>query len=147
MNYQKIICDAMDEMADGKDEAAEAKLNECMADIKIHTADGSADESHYYNWGMCLYLLEEYEQSLLKFEKVLEFDPAHEDSLWQIVSILFYNLQKAEAALHILEKKLLPKYPDEPLYNEALTDIQSYLRHAPKEASGEKPDTNKKSDV
>ena len=98
----------------------------------------SLGKDEYYYWGMCLSIMEEYEQALLKFEQVLKFDNQHENSLWQIVSILFYDQQSAVMAKSILESRLLKINPNHPTYLEALTDIKSYLSHLPKSEGGTK---------
>ena len=62
---------------------------------------------------MRLNILEEYQQAILKFEKVLENEDYYEKALWQIVYILFYNLGKANTAKRVLEENLIKMYGQE----------------------------------
>ena len=130
MDYNSQICIAMDMQADGKDSEAYNILQQCITSIKKSGQSENLPNGFYF-WGMCLHLMDEPEQALLKFEKAVQVEPDHEKSLWQITSILFYNQQSAQPALSILENKLLKINPDNPEYLEILSDIKSYLKHTP----------------
>lgn len=126
MNPNDTISNAIDLMADGENDQAEDLLNDCIAYIK-EQIKSKADSMHYYHWGMCLYILDEFEQAMLKFEKAIEMNPALEDAYWRITSILFYNLQNPESAKTILEQRLLEMNPKNEMYLECFRDIQSVL--------------------
>ena len=130
--YNSQICEAMDRFADGENEAAGLILDQCISDIKTELKNDHATEVDFYYWGMCLQLMEEPEQALLKFERVIQISPEHEDALWQITSILFYTNQSANTALSILENKLLKINPTKKEYLDAQQDIKIYLKHTPK---------------
>jgi len=81
-------------------------------------------------WGFALQLLRESEQALLRYEDILQEDPADEEALWQCVKILLVDMENAASARKILEERLLPiSAKDE--YQEAL--------HMARLALGERP--------
>jgi tetratricopeptide (TPR) repeat protein len=135
-NWEQAICNSMDLMADGKYPESESVLNDCITDIKKEIAARGDSVEALYAWGMCLSIMEEHEQALLKFEGVLKKDPDHKDAWWRTATTLFYHLEEAESAKRILEEKLIKLYPDEQEYVDALVDVTSYLKRASQVSKG-----------
>ena len=134
--YEEIMCRCVDLMAENNNKEAELLLNGCILKIKENIQKGIAEMESFYAWGMCLSILEEYEQAILKFEKVLDYNSNHEEALWQITDILFYHLGKAKTAQVILEEKLTKLNPGNSTYQKTLRDIQSYLSRETNRKSG-----------
>ena len=126
-DWEQAICNSIDLIADGKYPESELVLNNCIANIKKHIATRGDSVEALYAWGMCLSIMEEHEQALLKFESVLKKDPDHKEAWWRTATTLFYHLEEAESAKRILEDKLTKLYPDEQEYADALVDVTSYL--------------------
>ncbi|HLP40105.1 MAG TPA: tetratricopeptide repeat protein, partial [Fibrobacteria bacterium] len=80
MDYERSLNQALDLLADGEDKKARTLLQGGVNHVKEHLAGSDADLERYYYWGRFLTAMEEYEQALLKFEKALRIDPAHEGS-------------------------------------------------------------------
>jgi tetratricopeptide (TPR) repeat protein len=127
--FEPLISKSLDLLADDEREEAYCLLQRCIAEAKSNIHNKKEELESYFAWGMCLNIMEEYEQAILKFEKVLQYNREYEDALWQISSILFYNLGKAETAKIILEERLIKQHPDNPLYKNTLLDVKSYLSH------------------
>lgn len=145
MDYEASLNQALDHLADGEDRKAKSLLESGIRQVKTEMAGGDADLERYYYWGRFLTALEEFEQALLKFEKALQIDPAHEGSLWETASILLHDMDRPDLAKALLAEKLLPLAPGNPLYAETLKEAEFLLRvrasppEAPAEGDGEKP--------
>ena len=131
--WEELICSAIDMLADNREKEAMELLQNCMELVKNNIQEKRDLADSYYTWGMCLSVMEEYEQAVLKFEQAVTHNKDHEASLWQIVSILFYNLEKASEAKSILEEKLMIIDSKNERYQEMLQDVTVYLkRHTAK---------------
>jgi len=130
MNYEDTLANAIDALADEETAKAEKMLNQMIEAAKSGLNGTAADAEHYYAWGRGLRLLEEPEQALLRLEQVLGLESEHEGALWEMASIFLHDLDRAEAASEILEKRLLPLRQDEELYQEALDSARFRLRLA-----------------
>jgi tetratricopeptide (TPR) repeat protein len=136
MDYELVLSDAIDALADEENKKAERVLNELIDHAKNGLDGTERDAMRYFAWGRALRLLEEPEQALLRLEQVFGLKPDHEGALWETASILLHDLEKAELASEILEKRLLPIRPGDDLYQEAL-DIARFrmrLSKSPPEA-------------
>ncbi len=132
MIFNEEIGRAIDLIADGKQEEAEFRLQQCIQSIKSNIHKNMHVADCYLAWGVCLSIQEEYQQAVLKFEKVLELEPNHEEALWQIVTTLWYNLASPEAAHSILMKRLIHLYPKKSRYRQLQKEIEHYLFGSPK---------------
>jgi tetratricopeptide (TPR) repeat protein len=145
MDYEASLNQALDLLADGEDRKARQLLQGGVTHVKANLTDSEADLERFYYWGRFLTAMEEYEQALLKFEKALRIDPAHEGSLWETASILLHDMDRPELAKALLAEKLLPLQPANPLYEEALREAEFLLRirtqppEAPEEKDGNGP--------
>jgi tetratricopeptide (TPR) repeat protein len=128
MDYESALNQALDLLADGEDRKARVLLEGGIRDLKPRLSGTDADLDRYYYWGRFLTALEEYEQALLKFEKALKIDPAHEGSLWETASILLHDMDRPELAKALLAEKLLPLAPANPLYAETLKEAEFLIR-------------------
>ncbi len=126
MNYAEILNQAYDAFADSEDKKAERLLQSIMDHLKKNLNGSDEDANRYYYWGLCQTAIEEYEQALLKFETVLQWQPEHEDALWQIASIFIYNMEKPASAKTIVLDKLLKLNPEDERYKEAADWIRFY---------------------
>ena len=103
MNIQQNISKAIDLIADGKEQAAEELFQNTIQTIKeelIKTPD-SVELFNY--WGIVLTCMEEYEQAMLKYEKIINIDPKNENAWWQIVQS-FMILDKPEESIRVLKE-------------------------------------------
>lgn len=142
MDYEAALNQSLDLLADGEERKAERALQGIIDHLKGRLDGTREDINRFYYWGRALTAMEEYEQALLKFEKVLNLDPEHEPSLWETASIFLHDLDNPESAQALLSGKLLPKSPGNPLYEEALKAAEFLLRlkkSPPPEAGGAKP--------
>jgi tetratricopeptide (TPR) repeat protein len=128
MDYETVLSDAIDALADEEAKKAERILNELIENAKKGMDGSESDANRYFAWGRALRLLEEPEQALLRLEQVFGLKPNHEGALWETASILLHDLEKAELASEILEKRLLPLRPGDDLYQEALDIARFRLR-------------------
>jgi tetratricopeptide (TPR) repeat protein len=128
MDYEASLNQALDLLADGEDRRARVLLESGIKDVKARLAGSDEDLARYYYWGRFLTALEEYEQALLKFEKALKIDPAHEGSLWETASILLHDMDRPELAKALLAEKLLPLAPGNELYAETLKEAEFLIR-------------------
>ena len=127
-DIEELLNNAMDLMADFRDDEAEEELNALIKKLKSEMNATSADADRYYFWGRALSLLEEPEQALLRFEKSLQLVPEHEGALWETVTLLLYELERPEGAKSILEAQLIPLRPGYALYDEALSNADTFIR-------------------
>jgi tetratricopeptide (TPR) repeat protein len=125
---EQILNDAIDLLADLRQEEAETMLNAFTASLKASMNGSDADAERYYCWGRALSLLEEWEQALLKFEHALHIKPDHEPALWETVVILMDELDKPELAKTLLEQRLLKLNPADENYKEALASAEVLIR-------------------
>lgn len=128
MDYEASLNQALDLLADGEERKAKILLENGIRQVKADLTGGDADCGRYYYWGRFLTALEEFEQALLKFEKALQIDPAHEGSLWETASILLHDMDRPDLAKALLAEKLLPLAPGNPLYAETLKEAEFLLR-------------------
>jgi tetratricopeptide (TPR) repeat protein len=125
---EKILGDAIDLLADGRDAEAEDMLNAFILTLKGSMNGTEADAERYYYWGRALALQEEWEQALLRHESALQLKPNHEGALWETVGILMDALEKPESAKSVLEQRLLPLQPKNEDYLEALASAEALVR-------------------
>lgn len=128
MDYENVLSDAIDALADDENKKAEQILNALIDHAKNGMNGTEGDAIRYFGWGRALRLLEEPEQALLRLEQVFGIRPDHEGALWETASILLHDLEKAELASEILEKRLLPIRPGDDLYQEALDIARFRMR-------------------
>ncbi len=128
MDYESILAAAIDVLADEDVKKAETILNKMIEAAKAKMDGSVGDAERFYAWGRGLRLLEEPEQALLRLEQVLGLVPNHEGALWETASIFLHDLDKADSAAEIIEKRLLPMRPDEELYRESLDTARFRLR-------------------
>jgi tetratricopeptide (TPR) repeat protein len=128
MDAEQALNKAMDLIADFREDEAETTLQALIQALKSDMDATPADADRQFHWGRSLYLLEEPEQALLRFEQALQIRPDHEGALWETVSILLHDLDKPESAKIILEQRLLPLRPNHPLYAEALAAAETLIR-------------------
>jgi tetratricopeptide (TPR) repeat protein len=128
MDYEASLNQALDLLVDGEDKKAHRILQGGIDDVKSHLSGADDDLNRYYYWGRFLTAMEEFEQALLKFEKALKIDPDHEGSLWETASIFLHDLDSPESAKSLLSEKLVKRFPENPLYSEALHEAEFLLR-------------------
>ncbi len=144
MDYENEICQAIDLMADDRHQESCRLLESCINRIKKQLQAGKSQCENYYYWGMCLSIMDEHQQALLKFESAVRLNPNHQASLWQIAGILLYTLDKPKSALRILEDALLPLVPENKEYQRALSDAKSMIRIMRDPPPHERPPLNGK---
>jgi tetratricopeptide (TPR) repeat protein len=144
MDYEAVLNQALDLIADGDEEKPEAMLQGIIDHVKARLDGTQADVGRYYYWGRALTAMDEPEQALLKFEKVLGLDPEHEPSLWETASIFLHDLEKPETAKLLLADKLIPMNPKNALYRESLraAEFAVRLQKDPPSGAGTKPGPN-----
>ncbi len=130
--FKNEIEQALNLFADHGKENCYQKLQQTIEKIKEIPADQHSGEL-LYEWGLCFYIMEEYQQALLYFEKSLRYDPSHESALLHIVSTLFYDLDKPKIAKQILDTKVIPQIKDLSPFKELIEDFDIYLKHETKE--------------
>ena len=128
MDYEAVLNQALDLLADSQDRKSAKLLQVCIDDIKSKLKGSDADLDGFYYWGRCPTAMEEYEQALLKFEKVLQINPDHEGSLWETASIFLHDLERPESARLVLAERLLKLRPDNADYQEALRAAEFCIR-------------------
>jgi tetratricopeptide (TPR) repeat protein len=142
MDYEAVLNQGLDLLAEGEDPKAERILQGIINDLKARLDGTEGDINRYYYWGRALTAMDEPEQALLKFEKVLSLDTAHEPSLWETASIFLHDLDRPESAKLLLAEKLLPMSPKNALYLESLRAAEFALKlkkSPPPGAGGAKP--------
>jgi tetratricopeptide (TPR) repeat protein len=125
---EKILGDAIDLIADLRQEEAEEMLNAFAAALKAAMNGSDADAGRYYWWGRALSLMDEWEQALLRFESAIQINPDHEAALWETAVILMDELDRPESAKAILQERLLKLKPGHPDYAEALSSAEVLIR-------------------
>jgi tetratricopeptide (TPR) repeat protein len=128
MDYEIALNQALDLLADGEQRRADRLLQGIIDHAKARLTGSPEDLERHYFWGRALTAMEEPEQALLRFERALQIDPAHEPSLWETASIFLHEMEKPESARAILAEKLLPVSPDNALYRESLQAAEFALR-------------------
>jgi tetratricopeptide (TPR) repeat protein len=145
MDYELTLNQALDLLADGDQRRADRLLQSIIDHAKARLTGAPDDRDRHYYWGRALTAMEEPEQALLRFERALQIDPAHEPSLWETASIFLHELDRPESARALLAEKLLPMSPDNALYRESLQAAEFALRlrkeppGAAKAAGGDAP--------
>jgi tetratricopeptide (TPR) repeat protein len=125
MVLEKELNEAMDLYADGKEAESEAlldRLTERLKELRIKAKQpGSAmrEVDVLLSWALCLVLLQEYEQALLKYEEALKLDPANDEIVWEMAQLFLYQLHKPDSAKALLEERLLKNSPDNEEYQDA----------------------------
>ncbi|MDB5051656.1 MAG: hypothetical protein JWO30_4727 [Fibrobacteres bacterium] len=139
MDYEANLNQALDLLADGEDRKAERLLQGIIDHVKTRLTRSDADLDRYYYWGRALTAMDEPEQALLKFEKVLEIDAGHELTLWETASIFLHDLDRPESAATLIKEKLLPMSPGNILYEESLraAEFAVRLKKSPPPAGGQ----------
>jgi tetratricopeptide (TPR) repeat protein len=140
MDYEAILNQALDLLADSQESKAERLLQGIIDHLKKRLNGSDSDRDLYYYWGRALTAMDEPEQALLKFEKALNQDPAHEPSLWETASIFLHDLERPESAQLLLTEKLLPMSPENPLYVESLRAAEFAMRLKKNPPPGARPD-------
>jgi tetratricopeptide (TPR) repeat protein len=125
---EKILGDAIDLIADGREEEAAGMLDAFALALKAGMNGSDADAMRYYWWGRALSLLDEWEQALLRFESALQISPDYEAALWETAMILQEELDKPDSARAILKERLLKLSPGHPEYTEALASAEALIR-------------------
>lgn len=128
MDYESTLIQALDLIADGEDRKADRLLQSIIDHAKTRMAGTSDDLDRYFYWGRALVAMEEPEQALLRFEKVLMLESDHEGALWETASVFLHELERPESARALLADKLLPMSPDNALYRESLQAAEFALR-------------------
>jgi tetratricopeptide (TPR) repeat protein len=128
MDYEIALNQALDLLADGDQRRADRLLQAIIDHAKSRLSGTEEDRDRHYYWGRALTAMEEPEQALLRFERALQIDPAHEPSLWETASIFLHELDKPESARLLLAEKLVPLGPDNTLYRESLQLAEFNLR-------------------
>jgi tetratricopeptide (TPR) repeat protein len=139
MDYEIALNQALDLLADGDQRRADRLLQGIIDHAKSRLTGSDEDRDRHYYWARALTAMEEPEQALLRFERALQIDPAHEASLWESASIFLHELDKPESARALLAEKLVPLSPDNTLYRESLQLAEFTLRlrkDPPKPAAG-----------
>lgn len=138
MDYEITLNQALDLLADGDQRRADRLLQGIIDHAKSRLTGSPDDRDRHYYWGRALTAMEEPEQALLRFERALQIDPAHEPTLWETASIFLHELDKPESARALLAEKLVPLSPDNTLYRESLqlAEFTLRLRKDPPPASG-----------
>jgi tetratricopeptide (TPR) repeat protein len=125
---EQILNDAIDLLADQRQEEAETMLNAFIASLKASMNGSDADAERYYYWGKALALLDEWEQALLKLEHALQIKPDHEPALWETTVILMDELDRPELAKTLLQERLLKLKPEDEAYREGLASAEVLIR-------------------
>lgn len=141
MDYEIALNQALDCLADGDQRRADRLLQGIIDHAKSRLTGTEDDRDRHYYWGRALTAMEEPEQALLRFERALQIDPAHEASLWETASIFLHELDKPESARALLADKLVPLSPDNTLYRESLqlAEFTLRLRKDPPQAKAANP--------
>jgi tetratricopeptide (TPR) repeat protein len=126
---ERILSEAIDLIADFREEEAGEMLNAFTAALKSSMNGSDADAERYYYWGRALEIQEEWEQALLRFESALRIHPDHEQALRETVMILLDELDRPDSAKAILTEKLLKLAPENPEYREALASAEALIRN------------------
>ena len=145
MDYEAVLNKALDLIADGEERKSERLLQSIIDNVKSQLDGTEEDINRYYFWGRALTAMDEPEQALLKFEKVLSLDTAHEPTLWETASIFLHDLDRPESAQALLAEKLLPMNPRNTMYQETLraAEFAMKLKKSPPSGSpGAKADQN-----
>ena len=119
---EKILSDAIDLLADERQDEAETLINAFTAALKGAMNGSDADADRYYWWGRALSLLDEWEQALLRYESALQINPDHEAALWETAVILMDERDRPES------ERLLKLKPGHPEYVEALASAETLIR-------------------
>ena len=128
MDYEKALNQAIDLIADQRESEAEKVLLGFIQELKEEMDGTIADADRYHQWGQFLYLMNEHQQALLQYEQALQIRPDHIDSLWEIVSIFLYDLDKPASAKSLLEQALIPLRPNSSQFAEALQAAETLIR-------------------
>ena len=138
MDYESTLNHALDLIADGDQRRADRLLQGIIDHAKARLAGTPEDVDRYYYWGRALTAMDEPEQALLRFERALQIDAAHEPSLWETASIFLHELDRPESARALLAEKLLPMSPGNALYRESLhvAEFNLRLRKEPPDPDG-----------
>jgi hypothetical protein len=147
MDYEAVLNQALDLIADGDERKSERLLQGIIDHLKGRLNGTVEDITRYYYWGRALTAMEEPEQALLKFEKVLSLETDHEGALWESASIFLHDLERPESAKTLLTEKLIPMSPGNALYLESLRAAEFAVRlkkDPPSGAAGAKPEPGKR---
>ncbi len=127
MNYHDSLCKAIDTLVLHGSEAAENELIPYFDSLKKELKDSPerAREIELLDWwGQGLEVLEEYEQALLKYQRIIEIDWSNKEVLFRMAQLFMHALQKPKHAISILEDKLLKWEPENEEYLNALEEAQ-----------------------
>jgi tetratricopeptide (TPR) repeat protein len=124
MLYDDEISEAIDLIASDCQDEANQKLEAIIDLIKKNLTHSNDDIPALLSWALCLELLEEFEQALLKYEDIIRLDPEQPDALWNITQLFLDYLSKPREAENILREKLLKSDPENPEYLNALKNAE-----------------------
>lgn len=141
INWEEDLSKAIDLYADEKEKEAEEAIQEILTQLRKSLETSEETISIYMGMGQCLQVLEEYEQALLRYEKILHLDPNHEDALWCITRLLLEDLDSPKEAGVILKEKLIKLHPNNAEYQATFKHCENYLKA--QIAQGEKAKTDK----
>jgi tetratricopeptide (TPR) repeat protein len=128
MLYEEKINLAIDLLADDQTTQAESILQEVVGTLVQNPPHSSVAKEHFFTAGFCLELLEEFQQSLLQYEKALQADPSDDDLVWTMVQIMLFQLEQTQTAIAILQDRLLKSQPENEEFLEALRLAQKSVR-------------------
>jgi tetratricopeptide (TPR) repeat protein len=128
INWEEDLSKAIDLYADEKDKEAEDAIQEILTTLRKSLETSEETIRIYMGMGQCLQVLEEFEQALLRYEKILHLDPNHEDALWCITRLLLEDLDSPKEAGVILKEKLIKLHPNNEEYIATLKHCENYLK-------------------
>lgn len=139
MNWNDQLCDAMDLYAEGREIEAKHAFEEIEQGLAAHCNENPEDEIHFELLGQVLELQEEYQQALLRYEKILQFDPDNQRILWKIVELFKEPLESPVQAKSVLENRLLPLDPKNPDYLECLKSCERAIAQSENKSQDQEP--------
>ncbi|MGL1901446.1 MAG: tetratricopeptide repeat protein [Fibrobacterales bacterium] len=127
MKFEDEIGRAIELMAEEQHTDAETLFYEIIGMIKAELSHDTHNRELLHQWAICLSCMDEYEQALLKYERIVSIDVHDKDAWFQICSLLL-TLERPQEAEHILEEKLIPLDPENEEYKEALATAKLTLK-------------------
>ncbi len=123
MNYSEKINKAIDIIVDGDEEGGKKALQSVVSFLKKEVKK-KPTVAHLKAWALCYEVMEEYEQAILRYEKVLMIENDNEEALWRIASLCVDCLNKPEPAVAILKNRLLKINPESEIYKTSLAELE-----------------------
>ena len=128
MNFHDTLANAIDTLVTQGNEAAEKALEPYFSEIKkqLNAKPKKEKSVELLNWwGQGLEIIDEHEQALLKYQRIIEVDWGNREVLFRMVNLFMYSMHKPEHAVPILEEKLLEWDPENQEYQDALDAAKS----------------------